>query len=239
MPPILNTTVKKFPLAQIESDEENWDDIEIPSSGLMVTDNTSEDDIEDVGKIPTNDMSGITIVDSDDDAENILRSTIAFDQKPLFTSTNKNPPHLLDDISSSSKIIQRNVQLNAAVKAMIGDLNNSLSSKEFTGTITMLGNPKKVVDMDDWDNDMEIPEDGLSFSDPSKSSIKRIDNPSTFPHISTEKVVESGNDIMSGAFHSRDSPNDSLKNSSSGSLRDSPSGSLRDSPSGSLRDSPS
>ncbi|KAF0379658.1 two-component GAP Byr4 [Gigaspora margarita] len=241
MLPILNTTVKKFPLAQIESDEENWDDIEIPSSGLMVIDNTSEDDIEDVGKISTNDMS--------------------------------------DDVSTSSKIVRRNDELNAAVKAMIGDLNNSLSNKEFTGTITMLGNPKKVVDMDDWDNDMEIPEDGLSFSDPSKSSsfnfinynVKRIDNPSTFPRISTENVVESldqdfelmdsndlnfstdalkvyggddddnysafdsegGNDIMSGGFYSRDSPRDSLRDSPRDSLRDSP----RDSPRGSLRDS--
>ncbi|CAG8614468.1 4919_t:CDS:2, partial [Gigaspora margarita] len=208
MLPILNTTVKKFPLAQIESDEENWDDIEIPSSGLMVIDNTSEDDIEDVGKISTNDMSGITIVDSDDDVENILRSTIALDQKSLFTSTNKNPPHLLDDISTSSKIVRRNDELNAAVKAMIGDLNNSLSNKEFTGTITMLGNPKKVVDMDDWDNDMEIPEDGLPFSDPSKSS--------SFNFINYN-----------------DSPRDSLRDSP----RDSPRDSLRDSPRGSLRDS--
>ncbi|CAG8709795.1 5084_t:CDS:2, partial [Dentiscutata heterogama] len=54
---------------------------------------------------------------------------------------------------------------------MIGDLKNSLSNKEFTGTITMLGgdNPKKVIDMDDWDNDMEIPEAGLSLCDHSKS----------------------------------------------------------------------
>ncbi|CAG8448570.1 16868_t:CDS:1, partial [Dentiscutata heterogama] len=78
---MLNLKITKFPLAQIESDEENWDDIEIPSSGLIITDNTSDDDnINNIGKIATNDMSGITIVDSDDDVDNILQSTVAFDQ---------------------------------------------------------------------------------------------------------------------------------------------------------------
>ncbi|CAG8621885.1 12616_t:CDS:2, partial [Racocetra persica] len=152
---------------QIESDEENWDDVEIPSSGLIISDNISDaHDDDDVGKIlstATDDMSGITIVDSDDDTDNILSSTVAF-QNSLSTSKNKNP-HLLD--------VSNFVNNLDVVEAIIGDLKNSFSNNEFSGTITKLGgdNSKKVIDMDDWDNDMEIPEAGLSFCiPPSKSS---------------------------------------------------------------------
>ncbi|CAG8526558.1 7265_t:CDS:10 [Cetraspora pellucida] len=176
-----------FPLAQIESDEENWDDVEIPSSGLIITDNISDVHTDDdVGKIlstATDDMSGITIVDSDDDAGNILSSTVAFDQKSLFTSTNKNL-HLLDDTKIINNLNASNSSTHhdddlKVVKAIIGDLTNSLSNNEFSGTITKLGgdNSKKVLHMDDWDNDMEIPE--------------AVDVPTSISRLSSEKIVES------------------------------------------------
>ncbi|CAG8446660.1 8219_t:CDS:2 [Funneliformis caledonium] len=102
-----------------KEEEESWDDIEFPDSGLFYTNNNEKD----YGlSTTTRDMSGITIHDSSDD--------------------------------DSSEV--KEMMINRGVVA-------TNDKDEFSGLITRLvGKNNKVLIGDDWDNDMEIPEDGFA-----------------------------------------------------------------------------
>src|SRR6266542_868944 len=121
--------------------EENWDDVEFPESGLILMNN----DEKDYGlSTTTRDISGITIHDSSDDE--------SFDKSSPTSS------------ASSSKSTNNNSSINKVKEMMINrGVVVTNDKEEFIGLITRLvGKNDKVTVGDDWDNDMEIPEDGFA-----------------------------------------------------------------------------
>ncbi|CAI2177067.1 20440_t:CDS:2 [Funneliformis geosporum] len=135
-----------FTLNYKKEEEESWDDIEFPASGLFLTNNNEKD----YGlSTTTRDMSGITIQDSSDDDS---------------SEGNNYDDSSVESSASSSTSTNNNSSINKVKEMMINRGIVATNNKdEFSGLITRLvGKNNKVVVGDDWDNDMEIPEEGFS-----------------------------------------------------------------------------
>jgi hypothetical protein len=162
---------------QTNYEEDNWDDIEIPETGLFLINNENDYELS----TTTRDISEITICDSsDDDSENYL------DEVTDYNNSKSTP------ISSSS--------INKVKEMMI---NSGVNKEEFSGLITRIGgeNNKVIAVGDDWDNDIEIPEDGLanltiSTNKTSSSNITVTDD-FEFDTLDEEQKVTDKNSITS------------------------------------------
>ncbi|CAG8584769.1 13249_t:CDS:2 [Acaulospora morrowiae] len=196
----------RLPVMEMETDEENWDDIEIPFSGLiaqdgldkMIVDSDDEERKEmdedyhvknDRGLPITTIISSPTSPKKSSYVSHPLKNTknhntIGFggDAKirvGVSGEFNSHPITKTNTTSTASKqrrIVKEGVKAVKSIFCVSGLANFTVSKstlnsdKEFTGTITRLGDEsKKVVDMSDWDNDIEIPEIGLSLSNLAKS----------------------------------------------------------------------
>ncbi|GBB87189.1 hypothetical protein RclHR1_13620005 [Rhizophagus clarus] len=130
---------------QTNYEEDNWDDIEIPETGLLLINNENDYGLS----TTTREISEITIYDSsDDDSEDYLNEVSNY-------NSNKSTPVSPSSPSSINKV--KEMMINSGVVIA----NNK---EEFSGLITRIRgeNNKVIVVGDDWDNDIEIPEDGLT-----------------------------------------------------------------------------
>ncbi|CAG8515780.1 15310_t:CDS:2 [Acaulospora colombiana] len=163
-------------LMGMETDDETWDDIEIPISGLTTQGELDEmaidnDDEKKESRTYRHCMINNGCLQSE--VENILCASIK-DSIDDVGEVTRVPSKLSSSLPSSDSAVTKinNSTSNASkhiktVKSIFcasGLAKSTLNgNEEFTGTITRLGDEsKKVVDMNDWDNDMEIPEAGLS-----------------------------------------------------------------------------
>lgn len=165
---------------QTNYEEDNWDDIEIPETGLLLINNESDYGLS----TTTRDISEITICDSsDDDSED-------YPNEITNNYSNRSTP-----VSSSSINKVKEMMINSGVVIT----NNK---EEFSGLITRIGgeNNKVIAVGDDWDNDIEIPEDGLAnltLSTNKKDNSSNITVTNDFEFDEEQQQTTSKNSITS------------------------------------------
>lgn len=146
----------------IHVDDESWDDVEFPASGLLST-NLSR-------SLSSADSDPLSWMQNEQDISNVLTSSFSlYDSDSSRLDLSLGARSDSGTPASSVSLDGDGGKRNEDISTDFLDENSSMDedmfdTKKITGTVIKLGGHRKVLDVaGDWEGDVEIPEGGLSL----------------------------------------------------------------------------